>query len=306
MIGTTNLHPNKVGCLIAGRYLINKMIDYGVMGAVYEVKDHKENDLKAVKLVRTKNKKNQAEPTLKSEIESLRRLYGQEGISLLHSVETLENFTVLVLRLEGKSLRRVRKANELQRFQPKTVQLLALSALKAVQTIHKFGILHTDIKEANFTLPLENEPRLVLVDFGQSIKVIDDNGERIKYTKGSSVQKSVLGSLSVNNGGEQTEADEMIMFGYFVLQLAGYDMAQARPGGSAERQRAKVELRDTPETLLLYDQRFLCSVLRVLHAQVPGKAVDYNAIQQAIIGCTEYDPNYRLGWKVLKDTWTFD
>ncbi|KAJ8290890.1 hypothetical protein GJAV_G00018880 [Gymnothorax javanicus] len=155
---------------IKGRqFFILKMIGQGGSSKVYQVLDHR-RQLFAVKYVNLKEADAQTVDSYRNEIEHLNHLQQySDQIIRLYDFEITKSHIYMLMECGNLDLNtwlRNRKAvNPLER------KFYWKNMLEAVQTIHKHGIVHSDLKPANFVIV---NASLKLIDFGISNRIQPD------------------------------------------------------------------------------------------------------------------------------------
>ncbi|XP_031730358.1 dual specificity protein kinase Ttk [Anarrhichthys ocellatus] len=151
------------------QFFILKMIGRGGSSKVYQVLDHKKQ-LFAVKYVDLEEADAQTIESYKNEIEHLNRLqqYSDQIIKLYDYEITNSS---IYMRMECGNLdlntwlRNRKTVNPLER------KFYWKNMLEAVHTIHKHGIVHSDLKPANFVIV---NASLKLIDFGIANRIQPD------------------------------------------------------------------------------------------------------------------------------------
>uniref|UniRef100_A0A8C7TLY9 Ttk protein kinase n=1 Tax=Oncorhynchus mykiss TaxID=8022 RepID=A0A8C7TLY9_ONCMY len=143
------------------RFLVLKMIGRGGSSKVYQVLDQR-NQLFAVKYVNLEEADAQTVESYKNEIEHLNRLQQySDQIIKLYDYEITNSYIYMLMECGNLDLstwlRNRKTINPLER------KLYWKNMLEAVQTIHKHGIVHCDLKPANFVIV---NASLKLIDFG--------------------------------------------------------------------------------------------------------------------------------------------
>ncbi|KAI3361417.1 hypothetical protein L3Q82_013588 [Scortum barcoo] len=155
---------------IKGRqFFILKMIGRGGSSKVYQVLDHKKQ-LFAVKYVDLEEADTQTIESYKNEIEHLNHLQQySDQIIKLYDYEITNSYIYMLMECGNLDLNtwlRNRKAvNPLER------KFYWKNMLEAVHTIHKHGIVHSDLKPANFVIV---NASLKLIDFGIANRIQPD------------------------------------------------------------------------------------------------------------------------------------
>ncbi|XP_041043082.1 dual specificity protein kinase Ttk [Carcharodon carcharias] len=150
-------------------YSIIKLLGTGGSSKVFQVLDQKKH-LYAVKQVNLQDADDLAVAGYKDEIEYLKRLQQHsDKIIRLFDYEITENYIYMVMELGNVDLntllRRKKVIKALER------KLYWENMLEAVHTIHQHGIIHSDLKPANF---LVVDGMLKLIDFGIANEIQPD------------------------------------------------------------------------------------------------------------------------------------
>ncbi|KAM6935094.1 dual specificity protein kinase Ttk [Lycodopsis pacificus] len=151
------------------QFFILKLIGRGGSSKVYQVLDHKKQ-LFAVKYVDLEEADAQTIESYKNEIEHLNRLQQySDQIIKLYDYEITNSY--IYMRMECGNLdlntwlRNRKNVNPLER------KFYWKNMLEAVNTIHKHGIVHSDLKPANFVIV---NASLKLIDFGIANRIQPD------------------------------------------------------------------------------------------------------------------------------------
>ncbi|XP_078256364.1 dual specificity protein kinase Ttk [Rhinoraja longicauda] len=150
-------------------YSIIKLLGTGGSSKVFQVLDQKKQ-LYAIKQVNLQDADEQSIAGYKDEIEYLKRLQPHsDKIIKLFDYEITDNYIYTVMECGNIDLntllRRKKVINPLER------KLYWGNMLEAVHTIHQHGIIHSDLKPANFLMV---EGMLKLIDFGIANEIQPD------------------------------------------------------------------------------------------------------------------------------------
>ncbi|XP_007903238.1 dual specificity protein kinase Ttk [Callorhinchus milii] len=162
--------------VIKGRvYMILKLIGTGGSSKVFQVLDQKKQ-LYAIKFVNLEDADPQTVAGYKNEIEYLARLQKHsDKIIRLFDFEITESYIYMVMECGNIDLntflRKKKVINPLER------KCYWKNILEAVHTIHQHGIIHSDLKPANFLMV---EGMLKLIDFGIANQIQPDVTSIIK------------------------------------------------------------------------------------------------------------------------------
>ncbi|KAL2084601.1 hypothetical protein ACEWY4_020119 [Coilia grayii] len=151
------------------QFYVLKMIGRGGSSKVYQVLDHTKQ-LYAIKYVNLEEADAQTVESYKNEIEHLNHLQQfSEQIIKLYDYEITSSYIYMLMEcgnLDLSTWLRKRKAVD-----PLERKLYWRNMLEAVQTIHKHGIVHSDLKPANFVIV---NASLKLIDFGIANRIQPD------------------------------------------------------------------------------------------------------------------------------------
>uniref|UniRef100_A0A3B4F9H4 Dual specificity protein kinase TTK n=1 Tax=Pundamilia nyererei TaxID=303518 RepID=A0A3B4F9H4_9CICH len=151
------------------QFFILKMIGRGGSSKVYQVLDHKKQ-LYAVKYVNLEEADAQTIESYKNEIEHLNHLQQySDQIIKLYDYEITNSYIYMLMECGNLDLntwlRKRKTVNPLER------KFYWKNMLEAVHTIHKHGIIHSDLKPANFVIV---NASLKLIDFGIANRIQPD------------------------------------------------------------------------------------------------------------------------------------
>ncbi|KAF3691587.1 Dual specificity protein kinase Ttk [Channa argus] len=151
------------------QFFILRMIGRGGSSKVYQVLDHKKQ-LFAVKYVDLEEADAQTIESYKNEIEHLNHLQQySDQIIKLYDYEITNSYIYMLMECGNLDLntwlRNRKTVNPLER------KFYWKNMLEAVHTIHKHGIVHSDLKPANFVIV---NASLKLIDFGIANRIQPD------------------------------------------------------------------------------------------------------------------------------------
>ncbi|XP_062394314.1 dual specificity protein kinase Ttk [Sardina pilchardus] len=151
------------------QFFILKMIGRGGSSKVYQVLDSK-RQLYAIKFVNLEDADAQTVESYKNEIEHLNHLQQySDQIIKLYDYEITNSYIYMLMECGNLDLNtwlRKRKVVD-----PLERKFYWRNMLEAVQTIHKHGIVHSDLKPANFVIV---NASLKLIDFGIANRIQPD------------------------------------------------------------------------------------------------------------------------------------
>ncbi|XP_069743503.1 dual specificity protein kinase Ttk isoform X2 [Narcine bancroftii] len=150
-------------------YSLIKLLGTGGSSKVFQVLDQKKQ-LYAIKQVNLQDADGKAVAGYKDEIEYLRRLKPHsDKIIKLFDYEITDNYIYMVMECGNIDLNTLLRRKKV--IHPLERKLYWEHMLEAVHTIHQHGIIHSDLKPANFLMV---EGMLKLIDFGIANEIQPD------------------------------------------------------------------------------------------------------------------------------------
>ena len=194
-------------------YTMQKIIGKGSFGIVYLAVD-KNNNKYAAKVERKGENSR-----LMEEYKIYRKLYNKhvtKSIPKIHSFMQTSNFSIMVMDLLGPSLDAVfLKYNK--KFTLPTVLKLGYEFVSVLESLHKAGFIHRDIKPNNFLLGKQDPDEVYLTDFGLSRSYMKNN-EHIDFnTKKSLIGTLRYASVNMHMGIEPSRRDDLESIGYMLI-----------------------------------------------------------------------------------------
>ncbi|KAF9219438.1 kinase-like protein [Gyrodon lividus] len=214
--------------------LCSDEIGRGAYGSVFRASDTTSGTSLAVKKSRVSMRVKRT--LLHYEAKVLQTLGGHFAIPTLYGYGRFPHFEYLAMELGGKCVGDIIKPNEGCGVQLKTVILLALQTISALQHIHSRGLIHRDVKPDNILLSLRDSSRVILIDYGiacprpqvSSPKRYDPELDRRQV-----VGTLKWASLNAHNGLHLSWRDDLISLGYVLLFLLRGSLPWvSRPKGS--------------------------------------------------------------------------
>lgn len=161
------------------RYLRGKLIGTGSFGCVYlgiDMRTGKEVAVKVMPKVRGKLTKDRTLQKLDKEVSIMRRLQDSPNVIRLDACFESETEVYLVTEFcEGGDLQRL--SDGVGAFNERAIALIGFEILKVVKACHDCGVIHGDIKPANFVLKYRYKNPLASADAALSatawLKAID-------------------------------------------------------------------------------------------------------------------------------------
>ncbi|KAG8996142.1 hypothetical protein FRB90_012821 [Tulasnella sp. 427] len=148
-------HPVQIGELYHDRYRITRKLGWDQYSTVWLAQDLRSSRYVAIKIL-------QSQATSAMEESKVLDLVVNDPFAWENIAERLDTFThkgpfgehqCIVFELLGVSLRDFLKSHPERQLGGKEVKSIAKQLLLALKTIHKQGIIHTDIKQSNLLIP---------------------------------------------------------------------------------------------------------------------------------------------------------
>jgi serine/threonine protein kinase len=123
----------------------------------------------------------------------------------------------MVINLLGKSLQTTK--NEKNIFSLKEVLQTGIQMINLLESIHKKGLVHRDIKPDNFLYGLNNDNNIYIIDFGFCKSYIHEN-KHIPFKKTSNlIGSKTYASINAHNFIELSRRDDLESLGYILIYL---------------------------------------------------------------------------------------
>ncbi|UYV68717.1 TTK [Cordylochernes scorpioides] len=169
--------PTKVIKVNNHPYEVHSLLGKGGSSKVYQVYDLKRRTF-AIKHVKMSGVDIQIQNEYKNEIELLKSLQDQDFVIKMYDYEYKENEILVVLEKGETDFQLLlQKMEKNQQIDWITIKYFWSQMLRAVHSIHQAGIIHSDLKPANFMMV---EGRLKLIDFGIASKIQQDATSVVK------------------------------------------------------------------------------------------------------------------------------
>lgn len=203
--------------IVFDRYRVLKRIGRGSFGQIYAAEDILTNEAFAVKLESDKAKL----PQLPLESKLYEALSSCINVPKMHHYGNDSGDNIIVLDLLGKSLENYVQLRK-KPFSTKTILMLAVQMLSAIQFMHEKDFIHRDVKPENFVMGKgEDSGKLFMIDFGLCKRYRDaDTLEHIPYCENKALTGTArFASVNTLKGCESSRRDDLESLGYVLAYL---------------------------------------------------------------------------------------
>ncbi|MFH8471338.1 protein kinase [Streptomyces sp. NPDC018000] len=158
---------DKDGRLLAGRYRLGEVLGRGGMGTVWRAVDETLGRAVAVKELRfpsaiDEDEKRRLITRTLREAKAIARIRNNGAVTVYDVVDEDDRPWIVMELIEGKSLAEAIREDGV--LTPKRAAEVGLAILDVLQSAHREGILHRDVKPSNVLIA--EDGRVVLTDFG--------------------------------------------------------------------------------------------------------------------------------------------
>lgn len=150
------------------------------------------------------------------------RFVGQKGIPITYFYTSDQHYNYLGMERCASSLDEAFKKNG-SVLPQKQLAALCIQMIQRLETFHRAGFIHRDLKPHNFLLTKEiTSPDTVvkLIDFGLAKSYLKDSGSHIRYRTDRKFMGTVkYAPINAHMGIEQSRRDDLESLGYVILYL---------------------------------------------------------------------------------------
>jgi serine/threonine protein kinase len=197
-------------------------------------------------------------------------------------MENFENYIMLVLTEEGRSVHELKKT-------PLTLNNIiniGLKAIDLIETLHKHGIIHADIKPGNFTT---KEGKLYMIDFGMSHTYLDDYDNHVSYRDKQHFKGTfIYASYNTHCGVFQTRRDDLEALGFMILDMI-YPLPWRHLTNNKDRKNIIKDMKKTDKIETLIKHEALLTYMNYVRELDFNEEPDYqyvkSLLQKLIIKC---------------------
>ena len=276
-------NDNCMTLIVEGKYRLHSKIGEGAFGKIFSGVNKNTGDEVAVKI----EKCSKVSP-LRNEARIYTVLRDIKGIPKMRAWGTEGKFNYLVVDLLGESLEQKRKLSG-GTISLKQVLGIGIQMLERITDIHKCGLIHRDVKPANFIYGKNTNDNNVLyiIDFGLA-KVYRDNKQHVSKRGG----RGLLGtarfvSINTHNGISPSRRDDIESIGYVIIYLLLGELPWQ--GLSCDTEQDKYLIGELKKNINLWDLTIPSEIiLFVEHARMLEYAEepDYSFLSSLLLKCS--------------------
>jgi len=242
--------------IIGNKYEIIEEIGQGSFGKVFRGKHIRTNEEVAIK-IQFKSIIN----VLQHEAKIYKHLENTIGIPTMRNYGHEDGFHYLIIDYLDKPL------DQLIMTKPDCLTFF-IDAVKVIETIHKLGIIHRDIKPDNLMIKERNQ--LYVIDFGLSKWFLDSSGNHIKEKTNKPMVGTIkYSSINIHNGIEPSRRDDIESLCYSFMSLYEKELLWAKLCDELKKPPDIDETRHIDETDETDNKKILCEKIKKIK-------LDYN------------------------------
>ena len=199
-----------------------KVIGRGSFCEVFEAINPATSEAVAIKYPRRK----ESAKLLSSEASTMRHLANCHSTSHTGIPKLIDDAhcpEFIVMEKVGKTLLRLN--TELKQLSLKTIVMVAIKAITALEEIHLCGVVHRDVKPDNIAIPLSpSDPRILFIDLGLSCKYVV-GGAHVTYSEKTKFQGTpFFCSLNALKNVKPSRRDDLEALGFVLVYLCGREL----------------------------------------------------------------------------------
>ena len=209
------MEERHMALIVESKYRLDKKVGEGAFGKIFSGINKNTGDEVAVKIERSSSLS-----PLRNEARIYTLLRGVKGVPMMRSWGTEGKHNYLVVDLLGESLeqRRISSGGTLELSE---VLSIGVQMLERIRDIHQCGLIHRDVKPANFIFGIRtNELRMLyVIDFGLT-KIYRHHRKHIAMKNGRSmIGTARFVSIHVHDGLSPSRRDDIESLGYIIVYL---------------------------------------------------------------------------------------
>lgn len=146
----------------------------------------------------------------------------QQHACRLYDYGETATYRYMVMQLLGRSLSELRKSATKACLSASTTVRVGIQCLEAIETLHKIGFLHRDVKPGNFAMGLDDADKrtVFLLDFGLCRQYIAPDGQLRPARKSAGFRGTVrYASINTHMRKELGRHDDLWSLFYMIIEL---------------------------------------------------------------------------------------
>lgn len=201
---------------------MGQLIGSGSFGTVYVATHANYKKKLAIKIATEDEEGVELDSTgfLLKEAKIMNELKEEPGFPRMKDYRSTAELTYVVMNLLGPSVDSLFRSCG-RKFSLKTGFMLMTQMLDRIESLHKHGLIHRDLKPDNFVIGSEDHPEtLFLIDFGLAKVYRNQEGRHISMKdRGTLIGNVRFSSADAHAGKEQSRKDDLYSLGYILVYL---------------------------------------------------------------------------------------
>lgn len=217
-----NMTTESILFRVNSKLALGELIGSGSFGNVHLVKHAHYKKKLAIKIATQDDEGVELDSRgfLFKEAKIMNELKDEPGFPRMKDYRSTTDLTYVVMNLLGPSVDNLFRSC-CRKFSLKTGLLLMTQMLDRVESLHKHGLIHRDLKPDNFVIGSEDHPEaLYLIDFGLAKVYRNQEGRHISMKdRGTLIGNVRFSSVDAHEGREQSRKDDLYSLGYIFVYL---------------------------------------------------------------------------------------
>ena len=139
---------------------------------------------------------------------------------MVHSIKQNNKQAEILMEALGPNLKKLKYQCPTQNFSKATALAIGIQLLERLEQLHSLNYVHNDLKFENVVIGFNNPEKIYLIDFGLSVKFVDDNGKHVEKQYLQKFSGNFLfASLNSCRGFNKSRRDDIESLFYMVIYL---------------------------------------------------------------------------------------
>lgn len=222
--------------IVAKTYRLSNKIGEGSFGKLFiaKNKDNTSEEMVAIKLISTAHQE-----VWQNEVMIYEKLKGVKHVPKMYASGTEGKFHYIVMDLLEQNLEQLQN-NFGASLNMKVILHLGIQMLDIMEEIHNRGIIHRDVKPANFLIKTNehNISELYLIDYGLSRTYVSEDYNEVKQHIPIKTDEKCVGtprymSVATQQGLTASRRDDLESIGYILIFLQKGELPWEKAGDMA-------------------------------------------------------------------------